>query len=283
MQSHSFTLSNNIQVPKLAFGTHQLPKAAAGYDVIKHAITAGYRHIDSTYGYGNEQLITRAIRDAQLQREDFFITSKLWNADQGYESTLTAFENVCAELETDYLDLFLIRWPIPIGRTHDYQTLNRETWRAFERLYDESRVRAIGVCNFLIHHLTPLMEASKIKPMVNQLEINPFYQQREIVSYCQDHDILVESWAPIQARALSDSHIAQLARKYETSIDQLCLAYCLTKHILPITYTQVKEQMDRNADIFNLKLAAEDIEYLDSLNTTTEYTFHPDRHEEWFA
>jgi len=283
MNVQSFVLSNDVKVPKLAFGTHQLPKGHAGYDVITNALNAGYRHIDSTYGYGNEQLIMQALRAQQLKREDVFITSKLWNADQGYESTLAAFENVCNQLETDYLDLFLIRWPIPIDHVDDYQALNQATWKAFEQLYAEKRVRAIGVCNFLIHHLVPLMESVTIKPMVNQIEFNPFYQQREIVSYCQERDILIESWTPIQLTALSHSELAQMARKYATSIDQLCLAYCLTKNILPITYTQVKEQMQHNTDIFDLKLTVEDIAYLDSLNTLTEYTFHPDRHEEWFA
>jgi len=283
MQAHSFTLTNNLKVPKLAFGTHHLSSDDAGYEVMKNAIVAGYRHIDSTYGYDNEQIITQAINDTNLTREDFFFTSKLWNVDQGYDSTLAAFEKVCTNLKTDYLDLFLIRWPIPVGHEQDYEMLNQETWRAFEKLYNEKRVRAIGVCNFLVHHLLPLNQTANIKPMVNQLEFNPFYQQREIVSYCQSHDILVESWTPIPRIALESTDMAQLARKYNTSISQLSLAYCLAKNILPITYTHEREQLEKNANIFDLKLSTEDIQYLDSLNTLTEYTFHPDRHEEWFA
>jgi len=283
MQSHNFTLINHINIPKLAFGTYELPKDDVGYDVMKNAFIAGYRHIDSTYGYDNEHIIIQAMHDAKLKRKDVFITSKLWNADQGYDSALTAFEKACSKFETDYLDLFLIRWPIPIGRQHDYQTLNQDTWRAFEQLYREKRVRAIGVCNFLVHHLVPLMAAITIKPMVNQLEFNPFYQQREVVSYCQQHDILVASWAPIRAVALEHPGLIKLASKYTTDVSQICLAYCLTKNVLPITYTQLKKQLESNTKVFDLTLAAEDVAYLDSLNTITQYTFHPDRHEEWFA
>lgn len=138
---------------------------------------------------------------APFRREEIFITSKVWNTDQGYESTLSAFDASLNRLETDYLDLYLIHWPIPAGYEKDYKELNRETWKAMERLYKEGQARAIGVSNFLPRHLEALMEQADTIPMVNQLEINPRYHQTEAVAFCREHGILVESWGPLAAEA----------------------------------------------------------------------------------
>jgi len=278
-----FKLSNGVTIPKLAFGTYQLPNNESGYDAIRYAIDAGYRHIDTAASYRNGHLIAKAIADSGLKREDFFITSKLWNIDHGYEEALKAFETSCNNIETSYLDLYLIHWPIAIGHEKDYQETNKATWKAFEKLYKEKRINAIGTCNFLTHHLIPLMNAAEIKPMVNQIEFNPYYQQRETVAYCQDANILVQAWAPLmRGKAIMQSELKKIAKKYNVPVSKLCLVYCLQKNILPIARSLAQNQIKENSQIFDLVINDSDMQYLDNLNTFTEYTFHPDRNEEWF-
>lgn len=280
---NTFKLHNGVEVPKLAFGTYQLPNNNAGYDALMYAIADGYRHIDTAASYRNEHLITKAIADSGLKREDFFICTKVWNADQGYEKTLAAFEKSCLELKTDYIDLYLIHWPIPLGHNHDYQTLNVETWQAMEQLYKEKRVRAIGVSNFLVHHLIALEKHCEILPMVNQIEFNPYYQQRQVVAYCQSKDILVEAWAPLmRGIANRKEELKQIANKYKQDINNICLRYCLQKGIVPILRALRKEIIHNQKEIFNFEISAEDMYTLDTLNTLTDYTFHPDRNDEWF-
>lgn len=194
-------LSNGLPIPGIGYGTYLAPDDTSGTRSILDALEAGYRLIDTASVYGNEKTVGRAVRESSIPREEIFITSKVWNTDQGYESTLSAFDASLNRLETDYLDLYLIHWPIPAGYEKDYKELNRETWKAMERLYKEGQARAIGVSNFLPRHLEALMEQADTIPMVNQLEINPRYHQTEAVAFCREHGILVESWGPWPAEA----------------------------------------------------------------------------------
>lgn len=279
----NFTLYNGVKIPCIGYGTYKTPNNEEGLKYIVDALRAGYRHIDTAQGYKNESLIAQAIKQCNLKREDIFITSKLWNDNQGYQLTIDSFEETCKQLETDYLDLFLIHWPIPIGHNDDWQELNQETWKAFEYLYQQKRIRAIGVSNFLVHHMENLMKTAKIKPMINQLEFHPKYQQREIVEYCQNNDILVESWGPLmRGKAFSDPSLIELSKQLNKSIAQILLRWCIQKNVLPLQKTTKYQRMIENAQIFDFDLTQDIMNKLDAMNTDNCYVFHPDRNYEWF-
>lgn len=277
-----YTLYNQVQIPCIGYGTYKTPNDEIGLQCIVNALKAGYRHIDTAQGYQNEHLISDALNICNMDRKDIFITSKLWNDNQGYQKTLDSFEQTCKNLGTSYLDLFLIHWPIPVGHDDDWKQLNKETWKALEELYLQKRVRAIGVSNFLIHHLDNLLESATIKPMVNQLEIHPKYQQREIVQYCQDYDILIESWGPLmRGKAFKEPAFLDLSNKLNKSVAQILLRWCLQKNILPLQKTTKFERMIENAKIFDFILDEQTMQFLDSMNTDDCYVFHPDRNYEW--
>lgn len=278
-----YTLSNQVKIPCIGYGTYKTENSAEGLQAIKDAIDVGYRHIDTAQGYKNERLVGQAIKESGIPREEFFITSKLWNDNQGYEKTLAAFEETLKQLDTDYLDLFLIHWPIPIGHDDDWKTLNQETWKAFEKLYEDGKVKAIGVSNFLEHHLKNLEETAKIMPMVNQLEFHPKYQQREIVEYCQKHNILVESWGPLmRGKAFDDPNLIEIAKTSGHSIAQILIRWCMQKGVVPLPKSMKKQRMINNAEVFDFTLSDEEVKRLDNMNTEDCYVFHPDRNYEWF-
>lgn len=218
-------LSNGLPMPVIGYGTYLAPDDTAGARSILDALEAGYRLIDTASVYGNEKTVGRAVRESSVPREKIFITSKVWNTDQGYDTTLAAFDASLNRLGMDYLDLYLIHWPIPAGYEEDYRKLNRETWKAMERLYKEGQVKAIGVSNFLPHHLEALMEEADIMPMVNQLEINPRYHQTETVAFCREHGILVESWGPLaRGGVLEEPVLRRIADKHKKSVARYACA-----------------------------------------------------------
>ena len=278
-----YRLSNGTMIPCIGYGTYKTPCDEVGLKAIKDAIDVGYRHIDTAAAYQNEYLVGQAIKESGLPRSDFFITSKLANPNQGYQSTLDAFEHTCTDLQSDYVDLYLIHWPIPIGHKDDWKTLNQETWRAFEKLYNEGRIKAIGVSNFLIHHMENLLETAMIAPMVDQLEFHPKYQQREIVEYCRNKNILVESWGPLmRGAAFDDPTLIALSAKLGHSIAQISIRWCLQKGVLPLPKSVHRDRMTSNKEVFDFVLSDEDVSILDAMNTTTNYVFHPDKNDEWF-
>ena len=201
---HTFTLANGVEIPAVGFGTY---KAAADNDeaIISEAIRQGYRHLDTATFYFNEEAVGKAVRESGVPREEFFLTSKVWRDRLGYDSTLREFEESCKKLGTDYLDLYLIHWPRPNDLTAEWKDLDVETWKALEDLYKSKKVRAVGVSNFLPHHLNNLLERTSIIPMVNQLEFHPGYMQKAAVDFSQRLGIQVEAWSPIgRARVLQE-------------------------------------------------------------------------------
>lgn len=274
-------LNNGLPMPGIGYGTYLAPDNDAGVRSILEALDAGYRLIDTASVYGNEQTVGRAVRESSIPREEIFITSKVWNTDQGYETTLSAFDASLNRLGTDYLDLYLIHWPIPAGYEKDYRELNRETWNAMEQLYREGRVKAIGVSNFLPGHLDSLMERAEIMPMVNQLEINPRYHQTETVSFCRENGILVESWGPLaRGGALEEPLLRRIADKHRKSVAQICLRWALQRGIVPLPKSVHATRIRANLDIFNFSLDEEDMALIDMLNAPGNYSIHPDYYSE---
>ena len=276
-------LLNNIEIPMLGYGTYKTAADEEGLQMIKDAIKAGYRHIDTAQGYKNEHLVGQAIRESGIPRNHFFVTTKVWNDNQGYDKTKESIEESLNKLNIDYIDLLLIHWPIPQGKNDEWKKLNQETWKAMEEYYDAGLIKAIGVSNFLEHHLNNLLESARIMPMVNQLEIHPYYQQQSTVKFCQDKGIIVESWGPLmRGKAFKDPKLIELAQRNNISVAQLCIRYCLDRNIVTLQKSSKFERMIDNARVFGYHLDEYTMNEIAKLDTDWCYTFHPDRNEEWF-
>lgn len=276
-------LLNNIEIPMLGYGTYKTAADEEGLQMIKDAIKAGYRHIDTAQGYKNEHLVGQAIRESGIPRNQFFVTTKVWNDNQGYDKTKESIEESLNKLNIDYIDLLLIHWPIPQGKNDEWKKLNQETWKAMEEYYDAGLIKAIGVSNFLEHHLNNLLESARIMPMVNQLEIHPYYHQQSTVKFCQDKGIIVESWGPLmRGKAFKDPKLIELAKRNNISVAQLCIRYCLDRNIVTLQKSSKFERMIDNARVFGYHLDEYTMNEIAKLDTDWCYTFHPDRNEEWF-
>lgn len=276
-------LLNNIEIPMLGYGTYKTAADEEGLQMIKDAIKAGYRHVDTAQGYKNEHLVGQAIRESGIPRNQFFVTTKVWNDNQGYDKTKESIEESLNKLNIDYIDLLLIHWPIPQGKNDEWKKLNQETWKAMEEYYDAGLIKAIGVSNFLEHHLNNLLESARIMPMVNQLEIHPYYQQQSTVKFCQDKGIIVESWGPLmRGKAFKDPKLIELAQRNNISVAQLCIRYCLDRNIVTLQKSSKFERMIDNARVFGYHLDEYTMNEIAKLDTDWCYTFHPDRNEEWF-
>ncbi len=271
-----FTLTNGVNIPCLTYGTYKA--ATENADNISLAIDAGYRSFDTASFYGTETFLAEAIHKSGLNREEFFITSKVWKTEMGYHNTKEAFSRTLYNLKTDYLDLYLIHWPIPEVGYENWEELNLDTWRAMEELYREGYIRAIGLSNFLPHHIEPLIKGAEILPMINQLEIHPGYTQEAAVAYCKKHNIQVQAWSPIgRTRVLKDELILKLADKYQVSPAQLCLRYELQKGIIPLPKSSSLERMKENQNIFSFTISVEDMYRIDTMPQTGWSGEHPDR------
>ena len=259
-------LHNGVSVPCLGYGTYKVPAEDARASTAA-AIRTGYRHIDTAAYYRNEAGVGQAVRESGLAREDFFITSKVWNTDRGYEKTRAACEASLKALGMDYLDLYLIHWPANyLQYGTDADALNAETWRALEDLYKEGKVRAIGLSNFLPHHIKALMETAEIKPMVDQIELHPGWLQRGTLRYCRDNGILVEAWSPMGRGAVLESSVMkELAEQYGKSVAQLCVRWVIQHGALPLPKSVHPDRIATNAQVFDFVISHRDMETMDNL------------------
>ena len=261
-------LNNGVRMPWLGLGVFQVAEGEEVRNAVRLAIEEGYLSIDTAAGYRNETGVGQAIRESGVPREELFITTKLANSDQGYESTLRAFEESRRKLGVDYIDLYLIHWP---GRDK-----YKETWRAFEKLYNEGYIRAIGVSNFQIHHLESLKETSGIIPAVNQVEFHPLLTQKELLDYCKREGIQLEAWSPIMKGNLDLPVLQELAAKYGKTPAQIVLRWDLELGVVTIPKSVRRERIAENADIFDFELSEEDIRAIDALNKNHRFGPHPD-------
>lgn len=257
--SGRWKLSNGVEIPYLGLGTYQSENDKEVINAVRIALDFGYRHIDTASVYANEEGVGKGIIESSVPREKVFVVSKVWNVDQGYESTLKAFEETLDRLKLDYLDLYLIHWPVS-GKYKD-------TWRAFEKLYKEKRIRAIGVSNFMRHHLEDLLTEAEIVPMVNQMEFHPYVVQQDLIDFCSLKGIQYEAWSPfMQGKVFNLDICKELARKYNKTVAQVILRWNLQKGIVTIPKSAKKERIISNADIFDFNISEEDMVYLDSLD-----------------
>lgn len=272
----TFCLYNEVKIPCMGLGTWQSPDDTAKNAVLS-ALSLGYRLIDTAAAYGNERGVGAGIAASGLKRQDIFITSKLRNAAHGYQATLEAFEGTMERLGLEYLDLYLIHWPNPVQfRTH-WEESTAGTWAAFEELYKAGRIRAIGVSNFMPHHIEALMKTAAIKPMVNQLKLCPGITQPEAVKYCQENDILVEAYSPFGTGAVFDNaQMHNISAKYGKSIAQLCLKWSLQMGFLPLPKSANPMRIKENREIFDFNLTAEDMSVIAGLTGSCGEAPDPD-------
>lgn len=269
----STELSNGIQMPWVGLGVFQVEEGAELVEAVKAAIRFGYRSVDTAAIYGNESGVGQGIREALaengLSREDLFVTSKVWNADLGYESTLAAYETSLRKLGLDYLDLYLIHWPVA-GKYKD-------AWRALEKLYKEGRVRAIGVSNFQIHHLEDLMAGAEVKPMVNQVEFHPLLSQKELRRYTSEQGIQLEAWSPLmQGRLLDHPVLKEIAARHGKSIAQVILRWDLQHGVVTIPKSTKESRIAENGSLFDFELTAGEMAEIDGLNRDERVGPDPD-------
>lgn len=267
------TLHNGVKMPWLGLGVFKVEEGPELVNAVKTAIVHGYRSVDTAAIYENEAGVGEGIREgmkeARIAREELFITSKVWNADLGYESTIAAYQASLDKLGLDYLDLYLIHWPVA-GKY-------KEAWRALETLYKEGRVKAIGVSNFQIHHLEDLMKDAEIKPMVNQVEYHPRLTQKELQAYCQKHGIQLEAWSPLMQGQLLDNPVLQeIATKHGKSVAQIILRWDLQNGVVTIPKSKKAQRIVENATVFDFELTSEEMERIDSLNQNLRVGPDPD-------
>lgn len=272
-----YVLNNDVEIPAVAFGTY---KAADGKsaDVIRAAIGAGYRYFDTASFYGTETYLAEAIRESGIPRREFFIASKLWKDEMGYENVKSAFERTLNNLRTDYLDLYLIHWPLPEPGYKEWRQLDKETWRAMEELYEAGKIRAIGLSNFLPHHIENILKDCRVRPAVDQIEYHPGYSQEAVVNYCRERGILVQAWSPIgRSRVLDEPLVKELAAKYDVSPAQICLKFAVQRNIIPLPKSSSEDRMRENLDLYSFELEQDDIWRLSTMPQTGWSGEHPDR------
>lgn len=263
------TLSDGHQMPQLGLGVYKVKEGEEVVESVKAAIAAGYRSIDTAALYGNEDGVGQAIRESGVPREELFITTKVWNSDQGYESTLAAFEASMNKLQLDYLDLYLIHWPVK-GKY-------KETWRALEKLKEDGRIRSIGVSNFQIHHLKDLFEGAKERPVVNQVELHPLFNQQELRDFCKQENIVVEAWAPLaQGKLLDNEVLKTIGSKYGKSIAQVIIRWDLQNGIVTIPKSVKESRIKENADVFDFELTSDEMAQINALDGGQRIGADPD-------
>jgi len=263
--SDSFTLANGVKIPVIGYGTWQTPNDVTA-NLVKAAIDAGYRHIDTAWGYANEQGVGEGIRASGIARDEIFVTTKHWVTERGYEKTIAAVEESLRNLGMDYMDLYLVHWPCVALSRADWAEQNAETWRGFEKMMKDGKIRAIGVSNYEPAHLEALRKTAEVMPMVNQLEFHPGYLQMDNVRWCQENGILVEAWSPLGSGAvLKDETLAAIAAKYNKSVAQICVRFALEHGVLPLPKSTNPGRMAANAEVFDFSLSAEDTAVIEAM------------------
>jgi len=268
----TFKLHNGIHMPYLGLGTYMPKDRFEVANSVRLALDNGYRHIDTAAIYRNENDVRLGVEASNVNREDIFLTTKVWNSDHGYEKTFKAFERSLENLQMEYVDLYLVHWPV-IG-------LYKETWKALEELYKQERVRAIGVCNFLQHQLEDLMKGAEVIPMVNQMEFHPYLVQQSLIDFCNKHHIQYQAWSPLmQGKIFKLPEFKALAEKYNKNIAQIVLRYNLQKGVVTIPKSAKEERIIANANLFDFELSESDMNFLDSMDRNYRTGPNPDNFE----
>ncbi len=264
------TLHNGVRMPWLGLGVYKVQEGDEVNRAVRTALEVGYRHIDTAAFYQNEEGVGQAIRESGIPRDQIFVTTKVWNSDQGYEATLKAFDTSLKKLGFDYIDLYLVHWPV--------KEKYKETYKALEKLYKDGFVRAIGVSNFQIHHLEDILADCEIKPMVNQVEFHPRFTQKPLLAFCKQHDIQFEAWSPLMrgGELLNEPTLVNIAQKYNKTPAQVILRWDLQHEVVTIPKSVTPQRIAQNANIFDFALTKEEMDAIDSLNENHRIGPDPD-------
>ena len=267
--STTYSLNNGTKIPAIGLGVYKAEPGKEVYEAVRTALEIGYRHIDTASLYANETDVGRAIKDSGIPREDIFVTTKVWNDEQGYEETKAAFQRSLERLDMDYVDLYLVHWPVP-GKF-------KNTYRALEEIYKDGKAKAIGVSNFLPHHLEELLKSASIVPAVNQIELHPQLQQIETRDFCKKHNILIEAWAPLgKATYFDHPTLVKLSNKHQKTPAQIIIRWQFQSGIITIPKSVRKERQQENVGIFDFELTEEDIKEIELMNLEKRIGMHPD-------
>lgn len=266
--AESTELSNGVKMPWLGLGVWRVEEGQVVENAVRSALKIGYRSIDTAAIYGNEQGVGKAVAESGISREELFITTKVWNEDQGYDKTLKAFEESRRKLGLEYVDLYLIHWP---GKDK-----YKDTWKALEKLYKEGLVRAIGVSNFHTHHLDNLLADAEVVPMVNQVETHPLLSQKELLQYCKEHRIQMEAWSPLMQGNLDHPVLKEIAAAHGKSPAQIVLRWDLQNGVVVIPKSINEHRIKENSEIFDFELSAEEMEKIDGMNENKRFGSNPD-------
>ena len=271
-----YMLKNGVNIPCIGYGTWQTPSGEVACASVKCALDAGYRHIDTAAIYRNEDSVGEAIKASGIDRKEIFVTSKVWNKCRGYDMVMSAFDRTMSKLGLDYLDLYLIHWPAVAKHYDNWNEVNLDTWRGLTALYKEGRIKAIGVSNFLPHHLEALMQ-TEIAPMVDQIEFHPGFMQKETVEFCKKNGIVVEAWSPLgTGKMLTNETLMAIAAKYGKSVAQLCIRWCIQHEVLPLPKSVTPSRIAENADVFDFVISDEDMAAIDAMEYFGGSGFDPD-------
>jgi len=255
-------------IPRLGLGVYQSPPGQLTQRAVEYALKIGYRHIDTARIYNNETDVGTALRKSGVKREDVFITTKLWNSDHGYETSIKACEDSLKRLGLKYLDLYLIHWPVP--------EIRNESWDALSKLLKDGKCRSIGVSNYTIQHLTELLEDADVVPMVNQVEFSPFLYQKQLLDYCEKNKIQVEAYSPLtQGAKLNHPTIQQVAKKHNKTPAQVLIRWSLQHNLVAIPKSVREERIKENSQVFDYNLTSEDMRILDSLDENFRNSWDP--------
>lgn len=257
----TYTLNNGVKIPLIGLGVFRSPAGEVTRNAVQYALEAGYRHIDTAKIYANEQDVGKAIAESGVPREEVFVTTKLWNADQGYDSTLRVLDESLNKLQMDYLDLYLMHWPV--------EGLRLESWKAMEKALADGKTRAIGVSNFMKRHVEELLDNSKTVPAINQIELSPFNYlfRKDAIDFCLENDIEIEAYSPLtKGRKLDDSNLAEVSKKYDKTTAQILIRWALEHEFIVIPKSTKKHRIIENASVFDFAISKKDMDFLDGLN-----------------
>jgi len=279
--SKTYTLANGVSIPSIGFGTWQVQEGPEAVDSVKAALEAGYRHIDTAQGYQNEEGVGKAVKQSGVKREDIFITSKLTNGIRGYENTKKSIEDSLRRLGTDYMDLFLVHWPVPVNFKDQWQQMNAESWRAMEDALKAGKIRALGISNFRKHHIDELLKTAEIKPVANQIRLCPGDKQEDTVNYSREQGMLLQAYSPLGTGKLFEvPELMDIARQTGRTIAQVALRWSLQRGYNPLPKSITPKRIKENLDVYGFELTKEQMDRINALEGVVGYSADPD-HITW--